>query len=201
MVKIIAFVLLGATTIAATGALALVVGAQRTRRKGRRERPVVSDAVIILGAYTDGYRPSRPLTARLRAGLDLYRRGYAAHFIVSGGQGADESISEASSMRRFLILNGIPPEVILMERHSTDTWENLQNSLALMETYHLDTAIVVTSDYHLPRALAVARQLEMRVSGFSAVSTRSEFKFAMREVIARVKYTLSGQTALGRKGM
>lgn len=200
MVKGIVFTVLGTTAIVTTTAVALVVGAQRARRKGRAQRAAPSDAVIILGAYTDGYRPSPPLTARLRAGLNLYRSGYATHFIVSGGQGADETISEASSMRRFLILNGIPPEFILMDRHSTDTWENLRNSKDVMENHNLRTAIVVTSDYHLPRAIAVAQQLNMKVSGFAAISKRSEFKYAIREVIARTKYTLTGQATLRSKG-
>jgi uncharacterized SAM-binding protein YcdF (DUF218 family) len=198
--KAIGFALLGSTAIAGTCTLALMMAAQNARRKGRLERPVPADAVIILGAYTDGFRPSKPLTARLRAGLHLYRHGYAGYFIVSGGQGADETISEASSMRRFLILNGVPPEVVLMEHHSTDTWENLRNSRAVMAKNNLHSAIVVTSDYHLPRALAVARHLDMQVSGFPAVSQPGEFKYAIREVVARVKYTLNGQATLRKKG-
>lgn len=200
MLKVIGFAVLGSTAVVGIFTLALMMAAQNARRKGRLERPVPADAVIILGAYTDGFRPSKPLTARLRAGLHLYRHGYAGYFVVSGGQGADETISEASSMRRFLILNGVPPEAILMEHHSTDTWENLRNSCVVMEKHDLHSAIVVTSDYHLPRALAVAKHLDMQVSGFPAVSHRSEFKYAVREVVARVKYTLNGQAALHRKG-
>jgi vancomycin permeability regulator SanA len=164
------------------------------------ERPVPSDVAIILGAYTDGLRPSRTLRQRLRAGLDLYRLGYISYFIVSGGRGADETVTESQSMKRFLVLNGVPPQVILEEPYSSDTWENLLNSRRVMRAFKFRKAVIVTSDYHLPRALAVAKLLEMDVSGFAARSSQDEFRYAMREVLARILYTIKGRTALIRKG-
>lgn len=167
--------------------------AQHLRRLGRRERPAVSDVGIVLGAYTHGYRPSLPLRSRLRAATHLYRQGVIRFFIVSGGQGADESVSEASSMKRFLAMNGIPMEVIIEERWSKDTWENLRNSQAVMERMAWNSAVIITSDYHLPRSLAVARTLGMNVTGFAAYSTRQEFRAATREVFANIQYTLRGR--------
>jgi uncharacterized SAM-binding protein YcdF (DUF218 family) len=170
--------------------------AQHLRKSGRRERPRKSDVGIVLGAYTDGYRPSLPLQARLRASIHLYRHGIVSSLIVSGGKGDDETVSEARSMKRFLMLNGIPPQVILEDRKSKDTWENLQNSKQLMVRYQLKTAVIVTSDYHLPRALAVAKTLEIDASGFAAHSTRKEFRSAVREVFAHIQYTLKGRQSL-----
>ena len=170
--------------------------AQDLRKRGRKLQPKPADTAIILGAYTDGFRPSFTLTARLRAGLRLYRAGYVSYFIVSGGRGEDETVSESRSMKRFLVLNGVPPEYVLEDRTSTDTWENLRNSQQVMERNGLITAVVVTSDYHLVRAMAVAKQLEMKATGFAAWSSRDEFRFALREVAARIKYTLSGQASL-----
>lgn len=162
--------------------------------KGRIERPVPSDVGIILGAYTDGFKPSPPLTLRLRAGLHLYRRGLLRYIIVSGGKGMDESVAEATSMKRFLVLNGVPADVILEERRSSDTAENLVNSLSLMKEYAFNTAVIITSDYHLPRALNVARSLGMKVSGFASISHRTEFRFAVREVFAQIVYRFQGYT-------
>lgn len=170
--------------------------AQHLRRAGRREIPVVSDVGIVLGAYTDGFRPSLPLRSRLKAALHLYRHGVIGAFIVSGGQGDDEIVSEASSMKRFLMMNGVPSHVVFEDAGSKDTWENLQNSRHLMEKLKMQTAVIVTSDYHLPRALAVARTLEMDVSGFGAPSTRQEFRAATREVFAHIQYTFKGRQSL-----
>jgi uncharacterized SAM-binding protein YcdF (DUF218 family) len=169
--------------------------AQRLRIDGRRERPIPSDVGIVLGAYTDGYNPSRPLLARLKVGLHLYRLGIIRAFIVSGGRGVDESVSESSSMKRFLMLNGVPPEHVHEDDWSTNTWENLKNSHVLMKRFGYGTAVIITSDYHLPRALAVAQTLGMRVSGCAAYSTRREFKAARREVFAHIQYTLKGREA------
>jgi uncharacterized SAM-binding protein YcdF (DUF218 family) len=197
-------VLLGILGIGAAGTtgMLLVVGAAREmRRTGRRQRPSPADVAIILGAYTDGYRPSPPLKSRLRAGIELYRRGYITYVIVSGGKGEDESVSESSAMKRFLIINGVHPDYILEEPKSKDTWENLRNSRKAMTQFNLKSAIIVTSDYHLPRALAVAKQLNMDVTGFAAWSGKGEFYSAIREVFARIKYTLYGQAAIRQKGL
>ncbi|OFW76056.1 MAG: hypothetical protein A2201_10335 [Alicyclobacillus sp. RIFOXYA1_FULL_53_8] len=175
--------------------------ARGIKRTGRRERPSPADVAIVLGAYTNGYQPGTTLTQRLKAALDLYRRGYVRYIIVSGGQGSDETVSEAKSMKRFLTFNGVPVQLILEDRHSTDTWENLRNSRQLMQQHQLYSAVVVTSDYNLPRALAVAKQLNMTVSGCAARSTPRERRFARREVWAFVKYLAVGQASLRMKGM
>ncbi|MBR6119123.1 MAG: YdcF family protein, partial [Oscillospiraceae bacterium] len=44
---------------------------------------------------------------------------------LSGGQGADECVSEAECMRRWLAEQGVPAEQMLLEDRSTDTAENM----------------------------------------------------------------------------
>lgn len=172
----------------------LTDSARLLKKRGLHTRPEPADVAIVLGAYTRGYQPGRVLTGRLRAALHLYRIGFVQHFIVSGGKGEDETVSESSSMKRFLILNGVPPEVVLQEMTSVDTWENLRNSQLVMKRNGFTSAIIVTSDYHLPRALAVAKQLDMNATGFASPSTRREWRSAVREVFARAKYNVSGQS-------
>lgn len=191
-----------ATTLAGTfGALCLGLAgvAQGVRAGGQRVRPVPSDVAIILGAYTDGFRPSPPLKRRLRAGLNLYRNGMVRHLIVSGGKGDDEDITESMSMKRFLILNGVPGDTVHEERHSKDTRENLINSQKVMKDMGFSTAVIVTSDYHLPRALAVASRLGINATGYASVSKPSEFRFAVREVFASIVYRAQGYSG-GVKG-
>lgn len=174
--------------------MSLADAARSLKRRGLSVRPETADVAIVLGAYTRGYHPGKVLSGRLRAALHLYRVGYVQYFIVSGGKGEDETVSESSSMHRYLVMNGVPPEVILQEVTSTDTWENLRNSQMVMERHGFKSAIVVTSDYHLPRALAVAKLLDMNATGFASPSTRREWRSAVREVFARAKYNVSGQS-------
>ena len=185
----------GIVLLVTGGVVILLLSATWIRYRGRHERPCTAEVAILLGAYTDGFRPSRPLMARLHAGLWLYRLNYVRYVIVSGGKGKDETVSESRSMKRFLMLNGVPAAVILEDTQSGDTWENLVNSRSLMERFQVHKAVVVTSDYHLPRALAVARQLGMDVCGYAAWSGRGEFHMCIREVLAGIKYTLGGQAA------
>ena len=189
-------ILLGA--LIASGLLtryALLRQAAGLCERGRREKPHPCETAIVLGAYTDGYQPSPTLLARLHVALQLYRAEYIRTIIVSGGRGEDETVSEARSMKRFFILNGVPPEVILEERTSSDTWENLNHSKVLMTELGIKSAIVVTSDYHLPRALSVARRIDMDVTGCAAVSHAAERKYAVREVLANIQYTVKGRVS------
>ena len=76
--------------------------------------------------------------------------------IASGGQGAGEDISEAESIKRGLLKQGIDESRILLEDKSTDTVENIKYSKKLIPK-HLDTGLVVTNDFHLYRAKSIAR--------------------------------------------
>jgi len=182
--------------VAALGSLVFLVRfAERLKHEGRSQRPARSDVGVVLGAYTDGFEPSHPLAARLRVAIALYRQGYIRAIIVSGGQGKNETVPEARSMKRFLVMNGIPSEVVHEERMSTNTWENLYHTSAIMRDRGYQTAVIITSDYHLPRALAVARMLGMEATGCGAASTRGEFRAAVREVFAHIEYLLRGRQA------
>ena len=91
------------------------------------------DYIIIHGAGLDGPRPTPLLAGRIDKALELWKKQHQhGKFVVSGGQGADEIVSEAQAMRDYLLEKGVPAAAILMEDKSTTTWENLKNSLAII---------------------------------------------------------------------
>lgn len=93
------------------------------------------DYIIILGAGLQGTKPTPLLRGRIDKAVDLWNRqdGHGL-FIVSGGQGADEEISEAEAMKRYLIeVRGVPADDIIKEDRSTTTLENLRNSKVIMD--------------------------------------------------------------------
>jgi len=163
---------------------------------GRRlNAPEPADALIVLGAQV---YPSGELSLRLKGRLDLalslYGQGYADTIIVCGAQGPDEPMPEADAMRDYLIANGMPGEAILCDRNSYNTTQNITNARAIMEAEGLETAVIVTSDYHLRRALAVAGDLGVPATG--AGSKRAETmavhaRSVVREMMSWVKYALS----------
>ena len=120
--------------------------------------PEKGDVVVVLGCQVKGERPSRMLARRLDAALEYLNSEPEALVIVSGGKGADEKISEAECMRRYLEENGIAPERIIMEDKSTTTAENLEFSFNIMDERGLGRDIILVTDgYHQHRAQLIAK--------------------------------------------
>ena len=79
----------------------------------------------------EGFRPVNLLGLALAfARAQLAETRKEPIFVLSGGKGADECISEAECMRRYLIEQGIPEELMLLEDKSADTAENTSFCLA-----------------------------------------------------------------------
>lgn len=109
--------------------------------------------MIVLGAKVNGDRPSRMLADRLNAAAAYLDKHPQAACVVSGGQGSDEAYSEASVMQKYLVEKGIDPARIYLEDRSTNTHENLENSLQLIRQEGLcDTVVIATQVFHQYRA-------------------------------------------------
>lgn len=148
-----------------------------------------SDAIIVLGAQVkpDG-TPSVALERRLTLALETYRE-QAQTIIVCGAQGGDEPATEASVMRAWLIERGVEPSRVLEEPHSFNTRENLKNAKALMEANGLEKALVITSDYHVARALALCRDVGLDATGKGSPSKIEYFiRNHLREGASWIKY-------------
>ncbi len=142
----------------------------RTHRCDPKDRV---DVIIVPGAALRGNRPSPFLTSRLDRALELWRRqGCCAHIVVSGGQGADECVSEAAAMHRYLEEQGVPGELIIDEDRSTTTRENMRFSRRLIEERLGAGArvAVVSTDYHLPRCTMYATAEGLKAIGVGASS-------------------------------
>ena len=116
--------------------------------------------IMVFGCKTYGYTPGQSLEGRLRSALKLLEHYPNSSCIVSGGQGKNETISEAESMRAWLVEHGIDNERIYMEDKSTDTLENIEYSFNVMEENNLSTdkIIGVSNRYHLARISWIASQ-------------------------------------------
>ena len=152
------------------------------------------DYIIIHGAGLDGPRPTPLLAGRIDKALELWNKQHQyGKFVVSGGQGADEVVSEAQAMRDYLLEKGVPFGVILMEDKSTTTWENLKYSIGIINndrtaaastasadastsnassaasTIDADfTTAVVTSDFHVFRCAEYAHNLGIKADGIGS---------------------------------
>lgn len=124
---------------------------------GRTTPPENADYIIILGAKVNGTSPSLILRYRIDAGIEYLRNNPDTMVIASGGQGADEQISEAQCIYNELVAAGIDPERILIEDRSTSTRENLIYSMEFLDAKQ-NTVVITTTDFHIFRSLRTAKE-------------------------------------------
>ncbi len=155
------------------------------------------DYIVVLGAKVRPDGPSVSLQNRIDAAYDYLTAHPQSIAIVSGGQGADEPMSEAQCMYDHLTDMGIDPSRVWIEDKATSTWENLQFSLNLIEknTGTRPTTIgIVSSEYHLFRAKLFADACKVESVGIPAHTTRLSqmINHFMREVAGVWHYILLG---------
>ena len=150
--------------------------------------PGSTQAMIVLGAQvkSDG-QPSKQLELRLEAALAEYNK-QPRPIVVCGAQGVGEPVTEATAMRNWLVAKGVPADQILLEEDSFNTQQNLEGAIQLLP-FHIKNVLIITSDYHLPRAMSIARDLGLNPSGVgSPILPEYWLKNHAREALAWGKY-------------
>ena len=149
------------------------------------------DAIIVLGAQVkpDG-TPSIQLQWRIDAAAQAWKDRNCL-VVVCGAQGSNEPAPEAHVMREELIKQGVEEGSILMDDQSFNTRQNIANAIKLMEGRGVEHVLIVTSDYHLPRAMALAEDAGLTASGLGS-PTKQGLRFWLknygREGLAWIKY-------------
>ena len=151
------------------------------------------DAVIVLGAQVkpDGV-PSVQLGLRLDRAAEVWEQKHVP-IVVCGAQGKDEPEPEAFTMKKYLQEKGIPEDMILCDPDSFNTEQNLMHAKKLLDAYpeEIRKAVVVTSDYHVPRSMALAEDLGLHADGIGSPCLQEYWlKNHSREALAWVKYWL-----------
>lgn len=149
--------------------LPLAVAAQA--RVHRAVRP--ANCVIVLGArvWPDG-RMSNVLINRCEKALWAYRAGLGDQLILCGGRGKNEPLSEAEAMKSYLLKNAVPEARIHCDTASVRTRENLENALTIMRRLNCQTAVIVTTDYHVRRALWLATDLKISACALASAPSK-----------------------------
>ena len=126
-----------------------------------------TQAIIVLGAQV---KPDGTLSLQLQYRMELALEQYRAHpqvIVVCGAQGGNEPMTEAQAMHDYLVSNGVPEGDILMDDTSFNTRQNLTNAQKLLGD-DVKKVLIVTSNYHLPRAMALARDTGFEPQGVGA---------------------------------
>lgn len=132
-------------------------------------------AIVILGgAMGPAFPPKRPFpdltdaADRIWHAARLYRHGISNRIIVSGGRGPgmedrSDIASEAASIRQMLIDLGVPAKAIVLEESSRTTNENAEFTKKLVANQRV---ALVTSAFHMPRALGIFQKAGVTVDAF-----------------------------------
>jgi SanA protein len=135
---------------------------------------------IVLGARVwEGGVASNTLYDRVLTGVELYKAGKTTRLLLSGGG------DEPEVMRKLAIELGVPESDIVVDALGTRTYETC---IRAKQIFGVEKAIVVTQDYHLPRALYLCENMGIDSVGIDAKRRDyvGENYFWFREYLSRV---------------
>ena len=138
---------------------------------------------IVFGAavYGNG-RLSPVLRDRMDTAVQLYKDGRVQKIIVSGdNQFVD--YDEPTAMMEYAIAQGVAPEDVQPDFAGRRTYDTCYRA---REIFQLDSAILVTQQFHLPRALFTCQQLGIEVVGVASdpQAYRDARWYEIRETVA-----------------
>lgn len=153
--------------------------------------------LLVLGAGVEARGPSATLQERIGAAFRYLSEHPDTIAVVTGGQGADEPMSEGRCMYEALTGLGIDPERIWIEDRATSTWENLQFSLDIIEarTGERPQRIgVLSNEFHLFRVARQAYDWGLRIDGVPARTEDPErwLHYFIREIAGIWHYLILG---------
>jgi uncharacterized SAM-binding protein YcdF (DUF218 family) len=178
------------------------------------------DGIVVLGGavYTDVSAARDQLSTgqageRLLALADLARRYPSARLVYSGGSGnllVPDARVEAELVAAAAETLGIASGRVMVEGTSRDTWENAVNTRALVTPAPGERWLLVTSAWHMPRAIGCFRQVGFPVTAYpvdfrtrgpadllrlhgTLVGGFEQFELAIKEWVGLVAYRLSGR--------
>lgn len=156
--------------------------------------------IVVLGGGTEvrddgALVPESPVYARLSTAASLYRRckaaGGACRVIVSGGNPQHHAATEADTYAPYLLRAGVERADLVLENTSLTTWQNARNVTRLLKTQPDDALFLVTSAWHMPRAM-----LDFRRFGADPVPVVSGTRDASRGWRPRIANLAGAQIAL-----
>jgi uncharacterized SAM-binding protein YcdF (DUF218 family) len=211
----VALVALAAAALSPLGNMLLTPLEQRFPDTGFPSQHL--DGIIVLGGsydtVTHGYLSTIYLeedTEPMAIMPDLARRYPEARIIFSGGtEASTPGPGEAQIVKQYFISFGIAPERILVEDKSQTTEQNARFTADLIHPTPNARFLLVTSAYHMPRAMGAFRRAGFNVIAFpvgsrthgwselwrlapTATDNMRRLDIAAHEWVGLIDYRLSG---------
>ena len=141
---------------------------------------------IVLGAKVSSKGvPSDYLQDRLDRSIELYRHKKITRLLLSGDHG-QTSYDEVNSMKAYMIGHGIDTADIFLDHAGFNTYNTMVRAKKI---FQVKEAIIVTQEFHLPRAVFIARSKGIEAYGIKADKRKYPTlkSLEIREILARVK--------------
>jgi len=136
--------------------------------------PRPADAIVVFaGGVGESGQAGGGAQERLKRAIDLYRAGNAARLILSSGY--VYSFREAESMRAVAVAQGVPASAIVIEEHAANTYQNVKFVDAILQDHDWRTILLVSSPYHMRRALLVWKKMAPDVTVIPTPPPQSQF--------------------------
>ena len=141
---------------------------------------------IVLGARVIGEKQVSDIYAdRLQEAVNIYKNNKVSKILVSGDH-EQVNYDEVNAGKEYLLNAGVTPSDIYLDHAGLDTFSTMYRAKYI---FGIKRALIITQDFHLPRALYLANELDLEVLGCSAdLRTYQNIKkFKKREILARIK--------------
>lgn len=130
--------------------------------------PAERVAIVFGAGLTRSGQPTPILRDRVETAAELYFAGKVEKLLMSGDN-RQISYNEPEAMRRYAISLGVPAEAIVLDYAGRRTYDTCYRAKAI---FGLDSALLVTQGWHLPRALFTCNALGVRAVGVEAAKRR-----------------------------
>jgi uncharacterized SAM-binding protein YcdF (DUF218 family)/glycosyltransferase involved in cell wall biosynthesis len=136
--------------------------------------PTQADAIVVFaGGVGESGKAGGGAQERLARAVELYRAKYAPVLILSSGY--VYSFQEASVMRALAIDQGVPDSAIVLEQRATNTLQNVKFVNDILRDRHWTRILLVSSPYHMRRALLVWKKQAPEVQVVPTPVEQSQF--------------------------
>lgn len=177
--------IVGGIAVAAIN-IAVVAAAKKTILTPEKAAELTDvDCVIVLGCQVKKDTPSDMLYDRIITGVELYRLGVSDVLFMSGDS-KSKHYDEVGVMKRVACENGVPETAVDCDGYGLSTYDSIYRAAKL---YGYKRIVIVTQEYHLYRAVYIAKKMGLEAYGVSASIRKYHGQFFqdMREAAARVK--------------
>ena len=130
--------------------------------------PTERVAIVFGAGLTRSGTPTAILRDRVQTGAQLYFAGKVEKLLMSCDNRFD-GYNEPEAMRQYALSLGVPDEAIVLDYAGRRTYDTCYRAKAI---FGLDSVLLVTQAFHLPRALFLCSALGLKAAGVEANNRR-----------------------------